>query len=599
MSDTTSAMRRAARNIVAFASLVWSTGRLLCVASLGLRVSSAAVPIATFWTSKVIIDAVIEGAGRQAWPREVWWTLGAQCLLFVLADALMRATYVTDTVLMDRFQRDLGTRMIDHANRLDLEIFANPTFHDRMERARSQSAARLGVLANITQFMQQAATLLSLIAGLVFFSPLLVVFQLLTFAPLLISEGLFAQRWYQRVRLQTPLRRRLDYLLELATRGDSAKEIQAFGFGAHLRDEYRRGAEALAQDNATHARDRAFSGAALHTISTLAYCGAYAWLVWQVLRGALSVGDLTFLSLTLQRSRSEFQGLFTMFSRAADQALLLNDVFEFFEEQPRIGTPRQARPAPRPIRRGFELQHVSFAYAGSSRAVLRDVSFRLEAGERLAIVGENGAGKTTLIKLLMRLYDPTDGVILLDGVDLREYDVDELRAQFSLVFQDFVRYELTVRDNIGLGHLPALDDQEALTRAARRAMALPMIEALPDRFSQVLGRRFAGGQELSGGQWQRLAIARACMRAPQILVLDEPTAALDVRTEAQVWEELRAAMAGRATLLISHRISTVRTADRILVLRDGRIAEHGTHHQLVERAGLYSELFELQSVGYR
>jgi ATP-binding cassette, subfamily B, bacterial len=599
--------RRAGKNVTAFARLVWRTGRPLCVASLLLRACSAAVPIGTFWTSKLIIDAVVRAGGRSDWPREVWWALAAQGLLFVLGDVLTRATYVTDTMLMDRFQRDLGARMIDHANQLDLEIFADPTFHDRMERARAQSASRIAVLANITQFLQQAVTLLSLIAGLALFSPMLVLFQTITFVPLLISEGMFARRWYQLVRLQTPLRRLLDYLLELGTRGESAKEIQAFGFGDHLRDEYWRNADALARDNATRARDRAFSGGALNAVSTLAYSGAYAYLVWQALRGAIGIGDLTFLGLTLQRSRTEFQGLFTMFSRAAEQALLLNDVFEFFDVKPRIAAATRdaasalpALPAPRPIRGGFELQGVSFAYTGSgSRAVLRDVSFRVDVGETLAIVGENGAGKTTLIKLLMRLYDPTEGRILLDGVDLRDYDVRDLRAQFSLVFQDFVRYELSVRDNIGLGDVSARDDAGALARAARRAMALPMIEGLPKGFNQVLGRRFDGGQELSGGQWQRLAIARACIRTPQIVVLDEPTAALDVRSEALIWEQIRAFMNGRTALLVSHRISTVRTADRILVLRDGRIAERGTHHQLVERAGLYSELFELQSVGYR
>jgi ATP-binding cassette subfamily B protein len=281
--------------------------------------------------------------------------------------------------------------------------------------------------------------------------------------------------------------------------------------------------------------------------------------------------------------------------------LLVNDLFELFELQPRIAAPEAGprRPAPRPIRRGFEFRDVSFSYAGSTRAILHHVSFHAAPGEMLAIVGENGAGKTTLIKLLTRLYDPTDGVILLDGVDLREYDPQDLRAQFSTVFQDFAQYELRAAENIGLGDVSSLDDRARVARAARRAMAQPLIDLMPQGFDQVLGKRFPGGLDLSGGQWQRLALARACMRDPQVVILDEPTAALDMRAERELWTHAGPFLAGRTVFLISHRLGTVRLAHRILVLREGQVAEMGTHDELVNRDGLYADLFDLQAVGYR
>jgi ATP-binding cassette subfamily B protein len=311
------------------------------------------------------------------------------------------------------------------------------------------------------------------------------------------------------------------------------------------------------------------------------------------------VGDLTFLAGAFSRSRANLETLFSMFTNVADQALFLNDLFEFFRMRPTVQSKPGALPAPRPIRNGFEFRKVSFQYAGSERMVLRDVSFRLEAGERIALIGENGAGKTTLVKLLARLYDPSNGVILLDGIDLRDYSVEDLRKEIGVIFQDYMRYEMAVRENIGFGRIEDLADEPRLREAARKSLAEAVIGRLPQGLEQMLGRRFDGGVDLSVGEWQKMALARAYMRDAQVLILDEPTASLDARAEYEVFLRFADLTRGRMAVLISHRFSTVRMADRILVLEGGGIREQGTHEELLGLGGHYAELFRLQAAGYK
>ena len=337
----------------------------------------------------------------------------------------------------------------------------------------------------------------------------------------------------------------------------------------------------------------------MNLLPTAGYYGAYVLILIRTMAGAMTVGSLTFVAGAFARSRSLIETLFSSLNNIAEQALYIKDLFDFFETQPSIVSVPNALPAPRPIRSGFEFRDVSFAYPGSERQVLRRVSFHFDAGERIALIGENGAGKTTLVKLLARLYEPTGGAILLDGVDLREYDVDSLRGEIGVIFQDYMRYDMLVRENIGFGRIEELANQPRVESAARKSLADPMIAQFKLGYDQMLGRRFENGVDLSAGQWQKVALGRAYMRDAQVLILDEPTASLDARAEYEVFLRFADLTRGRMAVLISHRFSTVRMADRILVLADGALVEQGTHQQLVALGGRYAELFELQAAGYR
>jgi ATP-binding cassette subfamily B protein len=331
----------------------------------------------------------------------------------------------------------------------------------------------------------------------------------------------------------------------------------------------------------------------------MGYYSAYAFVIWRTLAGALSIGTLTFLAGAIQQASSNIEQMFSTVAAIGDQALFLTDLLAFFEMKPTIRSKPNALPAPRPILRGVEFRDVSFSYPGNSRLVLDRINFRLHTGERLALIGENGQGKTTIVKLVTRLYDPTEGQILLDGIDLREYDLEDLHREIGVIFQDFMRYEMTARENIAVGRVENIDDLELLQSAARKSLADHTIERLPQGYEQMLGRRFEQGVDLSGGEWQKVALARAYLRDAQLLILDEPTAALDARSEYEVFQRFSELTAGKMALFISHRFSTVRSADRILVLENGKIAEEGTHDQLARLGGRYAEMFEMQASSYR
>jgi ATP-binding cassette, subfamily B, bacterial len=341
------------------------------------------------------------------------------------------------------------------------------------------------------------------------------------------------------------------------------------------------------------------AGALFALLSTAAYYGAYVFVIYQTISGKLSVGTMVFLAGALAGASANIQQIFSIFSGIADQALFLTDLLQFFAVEPRVNSKPGALPAPRPIRQGFEFQNVSFVYPGTSRVILDGLSFQITPGERIALVGENGQGKTTLVKLITRLYDPTGGRILLDGVDLRDYDLDDLHREIGVIFQDFMRYEMTARENISIGKISDAGDFAKIAEAARKSMAAQVIERLQDGYGQMLGRRFDGGVDLSGGEWQKIALARAYLRDSQLLILDEPTASLDARSEREVFKRFSELTQGKMSLLISHRFSTVRMADRILVLEEGKIAEEGCHNELIRRGQRYSKMFELQAASYR
>jgi ATP-binding cassette subfamily B protein len=489
--------------------------------------------------------------------------------------------------------------VMEHAAQLDLASFEDPAFHDKLERARVQATDRIGMLSAMGRLLLQSITLISLSIGVIVYSPWLFALLVICVAPAFTGESHFAFRGYTLAHGLTPVRRELDYLRVLGTSKESAKEVKIFGLGGHLRNRYATLTDEVIRKNRELTRKRLWWGSALAIIGSLGYYGSFAYLVWRTLLGEMSVGTLTFLAGAIAGSSSQLQSVFSLFSSISDQALFLTDLVDFLAVQPRIQSKPNAIPAPRPIREGFEFRDVSFHYPDSTRMVLDHLNFRVEPGEHIALVGENGQGKTTLVKLMARLYDPTDGQVLLDGVDLREYNVEDLHREIGIIFQDFVRYDMPARMNIGVGRIGEANNDEALWAAAKKSRADGTLERLGGGLDQMLGRRFEGGVDLSGGEWQRFALARAYLRDAQVLILDEPTASLDAVAESEVFARFADLSQGNTAILISHRFSTVRKAGRIVVLEGGRIREQGTHDQLVTIRGRYARLFELQAANYR
>jgi ATP-binding cassette subfamily B protein len=580
--------------------MVWDTGPALTTATIFLRLISSLIPVAQLWVGKLIIDQVVRAIqGRITDPHRIWVYLAYEIALAVLSDLLSRAVNLSDSLLGDKFTNFVSLRLMEHANRLDLVSFEDPVFYDKLERARRQTTARLGMLGIIAGMGQQFITLLSLLAAVVSFSPWFLVLLVGAVIPAFLGETRFAMLAYSMLYRHTPERRELDYLRLLGASNQSAKEVKIFGLGQHLADRARKLFDRFYEENKALAIKRAVAGSLLNLLPTAGYYGAYVLILIRTMAGAMTVGSLTFVAGAFARSRSLIETLFSSLNNIAEQAMYIKDLFDFFETEPSIVSVPNALPAPRPIRSGFEFRDVSFAYPGSERQVLRRVSFQFDAGERIALIGENGAGKTTLVKLLARLYEPTGGAILLDGVDLREYDVDSLRAEIGVIFQDYMRYDMLLRENIGFGRIEELGNQARVESAARKSLADGLIAQFKLGYDQMLGRRFDNGVDLSAGQWQKVALGRAYMRDAQVLILDEPTASLDARAEYEVFLRFADLTRGRMAVLISHRFSTVRMADRILVLADGALVEQGTHQQLVALGGRYAELFELQAAGYR
>jgi ATP-binding cassette subfamily B protein len=519
--------------------------------------------------------------------------------LAVLADILGRIVSLVDSLLSERVTNSSSVRLMEHAATLDLEDFEDSEFQDQLERARRQTSGRMTLMGQLLGQAQDIVTVASFVAGFIFYAPWLIALLLLALVPAFLGEAHFNAQSYSLDFVRTPERRELDYVRQTAASVETAKEVKIFGLNGFLIDRYVRLATDFYAANRRLAIRRAGWGGLFTAIGTVGYYLAYAYIAWRTLAGEFSIGDLTFLAGSFRRLRTLFEGLLTSFSTTASQALYLNDLFSFFEVRPEILSPDNPRPFPQPIRRGFVFEDVGFSYPDADRWAVRHLSFTLHAGEVLALVGENGAGKTTLVKLLTRLYDPDEGRILLDGHDLREYDLNALRGNMSVIFQDFVRYNLSARDNIAVGKIAARSDHARIERAARRSQADEVISRLPTGYQQMIGKRFKNGVELSGGEWQKIAIARAYMREAAVLILDEPTAALDARSEFEVFKRFKELSDGKTAVLISHRFSSVRMADRILVLADGMVEAAGTHDELMAQSGRYSELFELQAAGYR
>jgi len=598
-------------NLPPFLKLVWNTSPALTASLLALRIVRALLPVVTLYVGKLIIDEVVRLAGGSFanHPLGEWiasgqldhigFLLALEFGLAVGSDVLGRYVSLLDSLLSERFSTETSLRLMEHAATLDLEDFEDSELQDRLERARRQAAGRTSLIGQLMGQAQDVVTVVSFAAGLLVYAPWLIVLLAIALLPAFVGEAHFNAQAYSLNFARTPERRELDYVRQTGASAETAKEVKIFGLNRFLIERYRMLAESFFDANRRIALRRAGWGSVLSAIGTVAYYVAYAYIVWRTLHGDFSIGDLTFLAGSFRRLRNLLEGLLLGFSQVAGQALYLDDLFSFFEIQPEIVQPANARPFPAPIREGFTFESVGFRYPGAERWAVRRLAFTLRAGEILALVGENGAGKTTLVKLLARLYDPDEGRILLDGHDLREYDLFALRANIGVIFQDFVRYHFSAADNIAVGRIEARDDRPRIVAAAERSMADEFIRKLPARYEQVLGKRFRTGIDVSGGEWQKIAIARAYMRDAQVLILDEPTAALDARAEYEVFKRFKEMSQGKTVVLISHRFSSVRMADRIVVLADGSIEATGTHAELLEQGGRYAELFELQAAGYR
>ncbi|MBI3665193.1 MAG: ABC transporter ATP-binding protein [Acidobacteria bacterium] len=591
---------KALENVGPLLRMVWATSPPLTLASLTGRLLRSGLPLATLYVGKLIIDAVVHTVRTgEADSGRIWKLVAIELALAVTSDLLGRAVALADSLLGDRFTNRVSVELMRHASTLDLAHFEEPEFYDKLERARRQTMGRLQLMSQVMGAAQDLLTLATLTASLLVFSPWLLLLLVCAVVPSFLGETHFASLSYSLLYRWTPQRRELDYLRWLGATQESAKEVKIFGLGDYLTERYRRLADLFYRENRILVLRRAAVGSVLALVGTGGYYGAYVVILYRTLHGILTVGDLTLLAAAFARSRGLIEGVLGTFSNVTEQAMYLDDLFAFFRMRPRIASPPGALPAPRPVRRGFEFQNVSFRYPDAEHDAIHSVSFELRPGERLALIGENGAGKTTVAKLFARLYDPTAGRILLDGADLRDYDIEELRREIGVIFQDYMRYQMLLWENIGLGRVEEVENRTRIERAARLSLASEVAVRLERGLDQMIGRRFAGGVDLSGGEWQKVALGRAYMRDAQLLILDEPTATLDARAEHRVFERFAELTRGKMAVLISHRFSTVRMADRILVLNHGEIHEQGTHEELLGLGGQYAELFELQAAGYR
>ncbi len=590
---------RALKNVPAVLHFVWESGPSVVFWNITLRILVAFLPVGIGIIGRFIIDGVNRIRLHQALPHNFWWLVAAEMALAVLTNVLSRAVDYFDNLLADRYTHHVSVEVMRKAAALDVTVYEDPVFYDRLERARVQATDRLAMIQQMGRLIQQTVTAVAFSAVLIRYSPLLLLLLVAGIIPAFLGESHFAFLTYAKNFRQTPMRRQMDYLRQVGGSKEAAKELKLFNLSEYLTDRFTGLSQRIYEENVSLNRRRLAWGGVLSIVGQLGYYGAYAYSIFLTIKGRYTIGDLTLITTAIMQAMSNIQQAFSTASGVADQALFLTDLVAFFEMKPSVESKQNGLPAPRPVLRGFEFRGVSFAYPGTTRRVLKDFNFSLSPGERVALIGENGQGKTTIVKLITRLYDPSEGEILLDGIDLREYDLADLHSEIGVIFQDFMRYEMTARENISVGRVEVDHTDHAIEHAAQRSMADGVIARLGNGYDQMLGRRFEGGVDLSGGEWQKLALARAYLRDAQLLILDEPTASLDARSEFEVFERFAELTYGKMALLISHRFSTVRMADRIVVLEDGRLVEEGSHSFLLARGGRYAAMFEMQASSYR
>jgi ATP-binding cassette, subfamily B, bacterial len=593
------------RNIPRFFRMIWGVSPKLTVWNILLRLVQAAIPLSMLYVGKEIVDEVLHFSGNEhasilTWgvPGSLWFWAGLECALAIASSLLNRAITLTDSLLGDLVNNDSSVRIIRHAATLDLFQFEDATFYDKLERARTQTAGRTALMSMVLSQGQDLLTVVFLATGLAVFNPWLLVILVVAVIPSFVGEAKFNQESYSLSRSWTPERREIDYLRYIGASNETAKEIKIFGLEDFIANRFKTISGRYFLVNQKLALKRASWGALFSALGTASYYAAYIVVIGQTVAGQISLGTLTFLAGSFARLQGLLQGIVSRFSRIAETSLYLQDLFDFLALKPFSENHDGKKQVPRPMKEGFRFENVGFKYPDTEKWALRHLTFELKPGEKLALVGENGAGKTTLVKLLAHLYEPSEGRILLDGIDLCDYDPEDLRREIGIIFQDYVRFMFTAGENIAIGNIVDEKNQPRIEASAHKSLANTVIDPLPQKYAQMLGKRFSGGVELSGGQWQKVALARAYMREAQLVILDEPTASLDARAEHEVFVRFAELMKGKAAVLISHRFSTVRMADRILFLEHGQLLELGTHETLLAKGGKYAELFQLQAKGY-
>ena len=563
------------------------------------RLINAFTPVVILWVGKMIIDEIILQISLENQDfTQLWNLVIIEFCVAVLSDLLGRLINLTDGLLGDLYSNMSSEKIIRKTAELTIAQLEDPEFYDKLERARTQTNSRVDLMSNALGQAESLISMISLIAGLIYFEPILILILILSIIPSFINEAKFSSTRYSLARSWTAERRERDYLRFIGANNQTAKEIKLFGLTDFIAERFKNLSNDYYLINKKLSLKQSLYGSLFNILGVLSYYGAYVYIIMRVLAGAISIGELTFLSGSFNRLRNNLQGFFSRFTRISESALYLQDYFDFIDltvEQ----TAETKTPMPKTIKEGFQVNDLHFAYPGSQGEVLKGVTFTLKAGEKMAFVGQNGAGKTTLIKLFLRFYEPTQGEILLDGININQFDVDAYRKRFGVIFQDFFKYEFTLRENIAVGNIDQVQNDEVINYAASKSLAEQVVREMVQGLEQRLGRRFYKGTELSGGQWQKVALARAYMKDADVMVLDEPTSALDAQAEFDVFERFIALTKGKTSIIISHRFSTVRMADRILVLQHGQVLELGTHQELMANPKLYAELFKLQAAGYQ
>ena len=590
---------KALQFIPRFFKLIWQTHKGYFFANASLRLIKSLIPVVMLWVGKLIIDEVIlqVNSGQGTFDL-LWWYLGYEFGLAILSDFINRLIGLTDGLLGDLYSNKSSVDLMNKAAEVELHLLENPEFYDKLERARRQTNNRVGLMSNVLGQVQDIITVVSLIAGLIAFAPWLILLLIVAIVPSFLNEIRFSNTSYSLVRSWTPERRELDYLRYIGANNETAKEVKLFGLADFISNRFAKLADKYYLANKSIAIRRAFWGSLFHLIGDLAYYGAYVLIIKRTVSGDVTVGEMTFLAGSFNRLRNQLQTIFGRFSRITESALYLQDYFDFIDLDTSSNSKSDLLPTPTKLPGNIEFKNVGFTYDGSQIPVLKNISFQISKGEKIALVGQNGAGKTTLIKLLMRMYEPTEGVILLNGIDIQKYPRQEYQQLFGAIFQDFVKYYFTAQENIGIGSVENMEDNKRIKDASQKSLAHDLIQSFEHKYDQQLGKRFGKGKDLSGGEWQKVALARAYMKDPEIIILDEPTSSLDAKAEYEVFQRFIELTKNKTSIIISHRFSTVRLADRIIVLKNGEIFEEGTHSKLVNQKGLYAEMFELQAKGY-
>jgi ATP-binding cassette subfamily B protein len=596
--------RDALRNTPQAFKLVWQASKRHTLINFSLIPFIAVLPAAQSWVGKMIVDRILQavnvGADVKAGLQLVLPFVLFEFALLLIDTLLNSFKGLSTNILRSLLTKHVNTLIIDKSIKLDLQFYEDPVFYDNMQNARRRAdSSALAIVNAISQVAQQFITLISLVVLLVGFSPWLAVVVILAAVPNFLSNSRFAEMSFRAVTHRAPESRLLSYIENLLTSNETVKEIKLFGLGAALKKRYEDLFTRFIDEDTSIARRNTLASLAWGMLSNLAYYGSYIWVIIRTITRAITLGDMTMFLSVFRQSQRAVQSLLENFRMLYENNLYLDNLIDFLKIEPALVSPENGKIAPSPIEEGVRFENVSFKYPGSEKYVLKNVNLFIKPGESIALVGLNGAGKTTLIKLLTRLYDPTEGRITLDGTDLRDFDMKSLHQLFGVIFQDFVRYQFSIKENIGFGQIEDLDNQARVEEAANKGGATEVIANLPEGYDTVLGRRWNRGHELSGGQWQKIALARAFMRKAEMLILDEPTSALDAQAEYEIFLRFRELMEGRIAVLISHRFSTVRMADRIVVLSEGRIIELGSHKELMELNQSYAHLFNLQAEGYR